>query len=153
MSIFVSTVTLSPLYSCSVASVVSFPWCAIAILSLILAGLTSVSHVKNWMLKNSGLLMLYSLESLRFYSVGCISSSLVAGLGLEASYFSTGVLGLPPWLTTLEVSNLRRSDLRTDVGVENCHKRVLFWPRCQLAKFRHFLARVWSVWVDWVSCN
>lgn len=87
------SVTLLPHYVCSVVmekQIVSFPYCVIVILSLILAGLTSVSHVVNRTLENSGLLMLYSLGSLRFYSVGCISSALRGRFRTEGSYFSAG---------------------------------------------------------------
>lgn len=115
------SVTLLPHYVCSVVmekQIVSFPYCVITILSLILAGLTSVSHVENRTLENSGLLMLYSLGSLRFYSVGCISSALRGRFRTGGSYFSAGVLGLPPWLDhpcsqISEGLKVRTSELRT----------------------------------------
>ncbi len=70
--------------------------------------------------------MLYSLGSLRFYSVGCISPALRGRLRTGGSYFSAGVLGLPLWLDPL-LSNLWRSegqDFRVDNSIFHSHK----WP-------------------------
>ncbi len=101
MSVFVWFITLLPHYVCSVVmekQIVSFSHYVIVILCVIRAGLTSVSHVENRTLENSGLFMLYSLGSLRFYSVGCISPALCGRLRTGGSYFRAGVLGLPLWL-------------------------------------------------------
>lgn len=121
------SVTLLPHYVCSVVmekQIVSSPYRVITIRSLILAGLTSVSHVKNRTLENSGLLMLYSLGSLRFYSVGCISSALRGRFRTGGSYFSAGVLGLPPWLDHPGAFKPEGQDFRVENPVFHSHK----WP-------------------------